>query len=288
MSMPNTPTVNQATVFPRPEQGRLAIVAAMPQELQALLDHVQGAQCQHHAGRVFWLGQWQDRAVVLALSGIGKVAAATTAAVLAERFGAQALLFTGVAGGLAAHVAVGDVVLADALVQHDMDASPLFPRYELPGRGLTRLSADPGLTARLRVAAQDTLTPQSLASGGPLADTHLAELGLCQPRVHEGLVLSGDRFVASHAESAALRDAFPDALAVEMEGAAVAQVCHDLDLPFAVLRVISDRADQSAHLDFTRFIEQVARRYVLAITDACLGAVHRPAQYSCTSHHNGG
>jgi adenosylhomocysteine nucleosidase len=253
-------------------QRTLAIVAAMPQELQALLDHLQDAQRQAHAGREFWCGQWHGQRVVLVLSGIGKVAAATTTAVLAERFGVQALLFTGVAGGLAMQAQVGDVVLATELIQHDMDASPLFPRYELPGQGITRLPADPGLTAALVDAAQHSLTPQALASGGALAEVHLEELGLRQPRVHQGLVLSGDRFVSSNEESAALRAAFPDALAVEMEGAAVAQVCRDLALPFAVLRVISDRADHSAHLDFTRFIEQVARRYVLAIASAWMGA----------------
>ena len=87
------------------------------------------------------------------------------------------------------------------------------------------------------------------------------------PRLHTGLIVSGDRFVSTSAESAALRQAIPGALAVEMEGAAVAQVCHDYGLPFAALRVISDRADDSAHVEFSRFIECVASRYSLAVLD---------------------
>ena len=78
-------------------------------------------------------------------------------------------------------------------------------------------------------------------------------------------MISGDRFVATSAESHLLRQALPDALAVEMEGAAVAQVCHDYGVPFAAVRTISDRADDEAHTDFTRFIREVASRYSLAI-----------------------
>ena len=85
------------------------------------------------------------------------------------------------------------------------------------------------------------------------------------PRVHRGLVLSGDRFVATAAESEALRQRLPEALAVEMEGAALAQVAFDFGLPFAVVRTVSDRADDAAHVDFMRFVDSVASRYTLAI-----------------------
>jgi adenosylhomocysteine nucleosidase len=93
----------------------------------------------------------------------------------------------------------------------------------------------------------------------------LAEFHLHAPRVHQGLIISGDRFVSTSAESQALRQALPEALAVEMEGAAVAQVCHDYGVPFAAVRTISDRADDAAHTDFQRFIREVASRYSLAI-----------------------
>ena len=87
----------------------------------------------------------------------------------------------------------------------------------------------------------------------------LCERGDAAPVLHRGLVISGDRFVSAAAECSALRQVLPDALAVEMEGAALAQVCHDLGLPFAVLRTISDRADDSAHVDFTQFIQGAAQ-----------------------------
>ena len=106
-----------------------------------------------------------------------------------------------------------------------------------------------------------------------LGATTLREFGMTVPRLHRGLVLSGDRFVATSAESRALREALPDALAVEMEGAAIAQVCHDYGVPFAAVRTISDRADDAATVDFVRFIAAVASRYSAALLDAWL----RPA-----------
>ncbi len=231
-----------------PVLGPVAIVSAMHEELHALLPLVESIERVEIAGRCFHCGQLRGRAVVLALSGIGKVAAAATASLLLDRFAASELLFTGVAGGLHPDVAVGDVVVARSLLQHDMDASPLFPRYEVPLTGRSRFDADTGRAAALAEAARRCL----VAHGG---------------RVHEGLIVSGDRFVSSAAESNALRSALPDALAVEMEGAAVAQVCSDFGRPFAVLRSISDRADDTAHVDFTQFVAEVASVYTRTIVD---------------------
>ncbi len=147
-----------------------------------------------------------------------------------------------------------------------MDASPLFPRYEVPLSGRSRFPAGTALSDRLASAALQCLAdaPSALGAG------HLADFGIDTPRLHQGLVISGDRFVATAAESAALRKSLPDALAVEMEGAAVAQVCADFGLPFALLRVISDRADDTAHHDFLRFTREVASVLTRLIVGAAL------------------
>ena len=103
--------------------------------------------------------------------------------------------------------------------------------------------------------------------------SHLAGFAIAAPRVHCGLVVSGDRFVATAAENARLRAEHPEALAVEMEGAAMAQVCHDFGVPFAVVRTVSDRADATAHVDFMRFVGEIASRYTLAIVQGWLREV---------------
>jgi len=248
----------------------IGIMAAMPEELHALLAAMPDEAMVTRAGRQFWVGHLHGREVVAVLSRIGKVAAATTTTLLLSEFKVGRVLFTGVAGGLGAGVRVGDVVVADALVQHDMDASPIFPRFELPGLGCSALHPPEAFTQQVLATVQHVLSPGELAAGGALADVHLDALGLGQPRVHRGLIISGDQFIHSAQACAGLRQALPAALAVEMEGAAVAQVCHDFGVPYAVVRTISDRADDSAHIDFPRFVSAVASHYSLAIVQALL------------------
>lgn len=239
----------------------LALVSALPEELQAVLDLLPDEQRVIVGRRVFWQGHLHGQTVVAVLSGIGKVAAANTATLLAGRFGVSAIVMTGVAGGLGPGVKVGDVVVARELLQHDMDASPIFPRHEVPGYGRSRFATDTALTERLARACEATLRDPRATLG----DAAVSAFGLQAPRTHQGLLVSGDRFVSRSSESDALRAELPDALAVDMESAAVAQVCADFGLPFAVVRTISDRADDAAHVDFPRFLTQVASRYSAAI-----------------------
>ncbi len=249
-----------------PHATPIGLMSAMHEELALLLDAMPDEQRVRVAGRDFWQGHWQGRPVVAVLSRIGKVAAATTATALIERFGVAQIVFTGVAGGIGAGVRVGDVVLAEALVQHDMDASPLFPRHEVPLYGRSRFGTDPALSRALGRATQAVLAQV----GAHVGEAAVQAFGLHAPRLHTGLIASGDRFVATTAECRALQLALPEALAVEMEGAAVAQVCADYGVPFAALRTISDRADDEAHADFSRFIGAVASRYSLAVLSAWL------------------
>ena len=239
-----------------------AILSALAQEQHGLIELLHNPNKVTHAGRDFRQGDLHGQSVVLALSKIGKVAAATTATALIERFGVQRMVFTGVAGGLGKGINVGDVVVGHDFVQHDLDASPLFTRYEVPLYGKTRFDGDAALTQLLFEAARDALADPQVRRAYPAAQAHL------------GLIASGDRFVSGEVESRTLRNALVAAghevLAVEMEGAAVAQVCHDYKVPFAAVRTISDRADDSAHVDFPSFIDQVAGRYAQLIVERFL------------------
>ena len=235
----------------------VAIVGALHAELAEILAAMPDEQQVRLGGRTFWRGHWQAHEVVVAVSGMGKAAAATTTALLLDHFDASHVLMSGVAGGLAPVARVGDVIVAQALVQHDVDARPLLPRWQLPGQTSPRIATDGVLTQVLQAAAQDAVTwlPKLLD-----AQT-LAQLGLHSPAVHSGLMLSGDQFVGTQAASDALRTDWPDAWCVDMETAAVAQVCQDFGVPFGAVRTISDRADDTAHVDFEHFLTQVARFY---------------------------
>ena len=239
--------------------GPIAIVSAMKEELSKLVELMSGEPTTV-GSRVFWQANWCGHDVIAVLSGIGKVAAATTVATLIERFAVKEVVFSGVAGGLGDEVKVGDVVIAKELVQHDFDASPLFPRYEIPLYSRSHFPSSPLQHECLLQAAKLSLPGLVQALQG---EHLLADLGVNAQDilVHEGLVVSGDQFISNNAQRDDLRARLPFALAAEMEGAAVAQVCLDFKVPFAAVRVISDRADDSAGLNFTQFIEEVAAPY---------------------------
>ena len=215
-------------------------------------------------GRDFWVGHLHGQDVVAVLSGIGKVAAATTATLLIQQLGVSRVVFTGVAGGLGPDVNVGDVVVARTLLQHDYDVSPILPRYVIPGHGLSHFPADQALSDLLVEAGHKVLAQLR----DHVDDQSMARFGLHQPKLHQGLIISGDRFVCTTAESKTLMRELPEALAVEMEGAAFAQVCKDFNVPLAVVRTISDRADDEAHVDFPGFLKEVASKYSSAIIEA--------------------
>jgi adenosylhomocysteine nucleosidase len=248
---------------------RIALVSAMHEELAAVLARMPDEQKTVVAGREFWVGHWHGHDVVAVLSRIGKVAAATTATTLIERFGVSRIVFTGVAGGLAPQVNVGDVVVAREFIQHDMDASPLFPRHEVPLTGMTRFAANAALSDALAAAAP--LAMQDMLANLPSSEW--LNIDLSKAQVHQGLIASGDRFVSQTSESQVLQRELPDALAVEMECAAMAQVCYDYGVPLAAVRTISDRADDGAHVDFPRFIQSIASRYSVAVLDRLLSTL---------------
>ncbi|MFT3685705.1 MAG: 5'-methylthioadenosine/adenosylhomocysteine nucleosidase [Phycisphaerales bacterium] len=238
------------------------IMSAMPQEAERLAHALKREREHVHGGRTYYTGTLDDQPVVLVYSRIGKVAAAATAQHLIDVHRVKRIVFTGVAGALAPGLAVGDVVVADRLWQHDMDASPLFPALEIPLLGVSSFPADRELAALLRQAA-DAFVRDDFANA--VTEHARNELRLRNPRVHVGGIASGDRFVSANTERNSLREKVPSALCVEMEGGAVAQVCYEQGIPLGVVRVISDSADDHAAMDFNRFIRDAASLYGLGI-----------------------
>lgn len=242
----------------------LGIVAALPQEIAQLIEQLRldpAMRIVTLGRRDYYLGMLWQRPVVVTLARIGKVAAATTAAAMIHAFEVEAMLFTGLAGGLGAGLKVGDIVVADSLMQHDMDASPLFPRHQIPLLERDRFPTCPTLTAKLAQAAQAFVTEVLPA----LRAHHRWTLVQHAPQVCLGLIASGDQFIADATARAGLRAALPQALAVEMEGGAIAQVCYEYEVPFAVVRTISDNADDAATGSFELFLDEVASVYSFGI-----------------------
>ncbi len=244
---------------------RLGLMAALPQEVGDLLAQMRQSSTVETitlGARDYHVGTAYGVPVVATLARVGKVAAAATASALIHVFEVDAIVFMGVAGGVHADVRVGDIVVARALLQHDLDASPLFPRFEVPLLDRSRFDADAALSDALFSAAQAFVS----ANGDALGE----RFAVPAPCVHRGLIVSGDQFIASHDAVHALRDALPDALAVEMEGAALVQVCYEHAIPCAVVRTISDTADAAAPTSFVDFLTAIAATYSSGIVSRFL------------------
>lgn len=218
--------------------GTIGIIGAMQEEVKLLLEHMDNPQAEQHAGLTYHKGTLHGRKVVVTQSGVGKVNAAVCTQVLVDRFGADAVLFTGVAGAVDPELNIGDIVISTSCLQHDVDVTALgFKRGEIPYQAVSEYPSDEALV-KLAQAVGDQAFP-----------------GRCR----KGRVLSGDQFIADRAVVKALYEEL-GGTCTEMEGAAVAQVCHMNGIPHVIIRSMSDKADGSAHVNFTEFTVEAADR----------------------------
>lgn len=223
----------------------IGIIAAMDLEMETFAQEIQQVKEKTLCGRKFLQGTLFGKEVVLVVSGIGKVNAAVTTQVLVDNFLVDKIIHTGVAGGLAPELNPGDVVVASALIQHDFDTSEFGdPKGLVAGFDSVDMLPDQELSQALFESCQKVIA----------LDTE-------KWQVLRGKVATGDQFIASKEKSLEIRDTF-DASACEMEGAAVAQAALINQIPFVVLRAISDNASTGAKTDYQSFREKAVQRTV--------------------------
>ncbi|MDO5456095.1 MAG: 5'-methylthioadenosine/adenosylhomocysteine nucleosidase [Eubacteriales bacterium] len=226
------------------EPKRFGIIGAMDEEIASLTEAMTEPHVRAIAGMDFYEGTLDGADVVIVKCGVGKVNAASCAQILIDVFEVDRIINTGVAGSLDARIDIGDIVVSTEAVQHDMDATPLgFARGEIPYSDTSVFPADEAMRKRTVEA-----------------------VGAVAPEIHvfEGRVCSGDQFIASHAQKEAIISDF-GGMCCEMEGAAIAQVCHLNGTPFVIIRAISDKADDSEEMSYIEF-EQAAAERCAAIT----------------------
>lgn len=234
---------------------KLGIIGAMHEEVELIISQIQEKTITEKGNRVFYEGLFFGVDCVVVFSRWGKVAAATTAATLLHEFGVDKIVFIGIAGAVVPGLNVGDVVVGERLFQHDMDARPFFHRYEIPLMGITSF-----LTNKREITwAADSV--HNFLKNEKDFRHELAENGITAPKLVIGDIASGDLFVAGAERKAAINRNLPSVLCVEMEGAAVAQVCFDYGVPMVVVRTICDTADESSATDFPLFREKLAAKY---------------------------
>ncbi len=218
-------------------QGQLAIIGAMDEEIELLLASLTHRSDHIRAGITFHQGQLMEKQIIVCKTGVGKVNAAVVTQILIDQFAVSGIIFTGVAGALDPELEIGDIVISTDCMHHDMDVTALgFSKGEIPYQQNSIFKADAHLIQ--------------------LAQTASTQVTNC--RIYLGRILSGDQFINHRDQVAELYQTF-GGMCTEMEGAAVAQVCTMNQVPFVIIRSMSDRADGSADVNFVEFSHFAAR-----------------------------
>lgn len=217
---------------------RIGIIGAMQAEIEYLKNQLIDLK-MHQFGQAFtiYTGTIGRKEIILSLSGIGKVNAAIASTLVIEHFRPDCVINTGSAGGVGVGLKIGDVVIGEEVAHHDVDVTAFGYQYGQVPQQPERYHSEP----KLIQAALSAATAFSNAN------------------IHHGLIVSGDAFVHSQEKIASIRTHFADVQAIEMEAAAIAQVCHQFNLPFVIVRAISDSAEESASISFDEFLVQAAK-----------------------------
>jgi adenosylhomocysteine nucleosidase len=210
----------------------IGIIGAMEPEVALLREQISDVTSTQLGGYTFYSGTLAGVNVVLVQSGIGKVAAALATALLIQHYTPDAVINTGSAGGFDPALNVGDVVISTEVCHHDVDVTAFGYRMGQVPQMPATFSAHPQL---IKAAEQS-----------------IQALGFCQTK--QGLIATGDSFICDPARISVIRQHFPAMLAVEMEGAAIAQVCHMLNIPFVVIRSLSDIAGKESPQSFEAYL----------------------------------
>ncbi len=223
----------------------IGIIGAMTEEVVDLISKLTEKHTQEIAGLTFHRGLLVNKPVVIVKCGVGKVNAAMCTQILIDHFCVQALINTGVAGGIDPSVEIADVIVSKAAIQHDVDVGKFgYGPGIIPSLNDSVFYAKGQLPQIALQAASSAISPQ---------------------RVHFGLIISGDQFISDIRRKTYLHETF-NALCVEMEGAAIAQVATLNKIPFVIIRTISDKADNLASGDFNDFLFQVIPDLNLIVT----------------------
>lgn len=221
---------------------KIGIIGAMEQEVAILRAQIEDCQTLNRAGCEIYSGKINGVEVALLKSGIGKVAAAIGTTLLLEHFQPDAVINTGSAGGLDSRLNVGDIVVSTEVRYHDAD--------------VTAFGYEPGQMAQC---------PPAFIAEPKLIETAEKCISLLNMNAVRGLICSGDAFINGAEPLARIKATFPQVAAVEMEATAIGQVCHQFDVPFVVVRAISDVADKESHTSFDEFLPIAARQSSLMI-----------------------
>lgn len=234
---------------------RVGIIAAMLEEVDYVISSLEERVDSQEGNFSFYFGKLKDTYACVVVCGFGKVNAAAATALLIKNQHVSHVLMIGTAGSLQDEITTGDIVVATMCYQHDFDARPLHKNCVIPSVGTKFISVNSTLSNIVYAAVYS-----SLNTGGILQNKRAFRLPIG----------SGDKFIGPFTSRQEVLRETPEVGCVDMETAAVAQVCLALDTPFAAARVISDFADNKASFNFKLFVEEVASKYSYEIVSRFL------------------
>ncbi|MEA4832393.1 MAG: 5'-methylthioadenosine/adenosylhomocysteine nucleosidase [Oscillospiraceae bacterium] len=238
----------------------IGIICATDDEILHLLGDMLGSSETIIGIRKFYSGSLYGKNAVLVRSNVGKTAAAVTVAIIAEHFHVDGIIFTGMAGAVADELSLGDAVVATSLVQHDFRLFGEYPA-KIPYLGKAYFECDERLSDASFLAAEKYLTSGYKSD---IPENILHKFKIVAPKVFRGIIASGDEFISDSAKKEAIRSAMAP-ICVEMEGAAAAQASYELSIPIAVIRIISDAADEDSEYSYNSFVEQASSLFTRGI-----------------------
>lgn len=244
---------------------RIGILGAMPEEISGVVGLLNNKKEVVKGMRTYYTGTINKIEVVVVFSRWGKVASATTVTHLIVEFDITHLIFTGVAGAIDNRLNIGDLVIANSLVQHDLDARPIMNQFEIPLLGKTLLSPPNEMLDLAIKSIGDLIKDNVLMT--LIASNEQDQFSLLNPKLIVGQIASGDKFFSNNVDKNNLLEVLPEVLCVEMEGAAVAQVCFEYNIPYIIIRIISDEANETSVVDFKEFVIQIASKFGVAIIE---------------------
>lgn len=237
----------------------IGIISAMQEEVQALLHELKNVTTTEKGKRTYYTGNLFNKKVVIVFSRWGKVASAATTTQLINDYNLDEIIFTGVAGAIHPDLNIGDVVIGKNMYQYDVDARPFYNKFEIPI--LKKLFVETTDSRKLSTATNTFINQYSTY----INDLEAKAFNITKPKTIEGDIASGDQFISCTTKIKNLNTEIPSAVCVEMEGASVAQVCYEYTMPFSIIRIISDEANDNANIDFARFANTIASNYALGI-----------------------
>ncbi len=250
------------------------LVCAVPCEMGNVLELMENPIMQELGGRKYYRGLLYGQDTVLVAAKIGKVAAAITAVNLIIEFMVDQIVFIGVAGALDTQLNVGDIVIANSLVQHDMDARPFCERFAIPLLHIKECYSDP-LLVQFALNSSKVFLENDFENC--ISENCKSEFFIANPKVVIGQIVTGDQVISKDADKLRLKELLPKSLCVEMEGAGIAQVCYEYKIPFVVIRTISDYANrQHISADVKKFIQEIAGVYSEGIIKNLYGQFNEP------------